>query len=338
MSDPAWLEALKEAYLADQASVFLLHGGGPDLDDELVAFLSRTREVVGLLAPPAALRFPGIGDHGHFDRILAAAFLAEGRHVPLREDVPEQALAKLWIAMGDPTTPQGYVVTGVDKLWPRQRKAPPPLAAGTPPIWEWPTHPRLRQSNHVLVLVAKRLDEVNEDLANAAFAIRVGGRGPVTSSPATVTEPLEALEPAGTDATVDAAPADPTPAPKAKKAAEPVPDELIAALSKAVAESLARHDETTRPSRLPVMAAVAELVGGRTGSPGALTWSLGEDGKPVASGDGGDDFVARWRADIALDAAAGMLIAKLGSGPVDGLDATAIRALAKRVMRLLPAS
>lgn len=329
MSDPAWLEALKQAYLADQASVFLLHGGGADLDDALVAFLSRTREVVGLLSPPAALRFPEIGDHGHFDRILAAVFLAEGRHVPLREDVPEQALARLWVAMADATTPQGYVVTGVDKLWPRQRKAPPPLAAGAPPIWEWPAHPRLRRSNHILLLVAANLDAVNEDLVAAAFSIAVGGAsgrapaGPTTAPAATAPAPAA---PTDAEPAVDRAP---------RKAAEPVSDELVEALARAVSGSLARHDETTRPSKLPILAAVAELAGARTGAPGALAWSLDEGGQPVATGDGAAAFLARWRADIALDAAAGMLIAKLGSGPVDGLDPTALRALAKRVQRLL---
>lgn len=357
MSDPTWLEAIKDAYLADRASVFLLHGPGTadtwTLDGEersfidvLRTFLARSREVVGQMDPPQALRFPGIGDVGRFERILSAAFLVAGAHLTLADDEPEQALAKIWIALSDANTPQGYVIGSVDTLYPAHRKRVLELAADAPELWDWCTHDRLRKANHIVLLVARELSHVRPELIGAAETIEVRKAAARAPEPAVAPEAVapegvapepvrpQIDTPAGEVDTATGSVGEVPPSPSPVRGGGEVDlDALVNDLNTAIRAAIASQDEELRAAKAPVMAGVATILGERTGSPGALTWAVDEDGKAVASGDGADDFLARWRSDIALDASAGMVIGKLGKDLPDRLDETGLRAMAKRLIK-----
>ncbi len=89
------------------------------------------------------------------------------------------------------------------------------------------------------------------------------------------------------------------------------------------------------------MHAVARVV--RTHRPelwGELAFGVA-DGEVSISGPGAQAFQDAWRRDIALDAAAGMLLKSLRGGFSEqappALDDTAVTALTKRVGRLLRA-
>lgn len=352
MAELAWLEAIKEAYMADRASVFLLHGPGTraqwtlddltdDFVDVLVHFLSRTREVVGLYDPPQALRLPGIGDRGRFDNLISAAFLVSGTHIALAEDQPGECLAKLWIALSDRATPQGYVIGAIETIYPGHRPRLIDLANDTPHLWEWAVSDRIRKSNHIVLLVADNLENVRDELVSACETVEVPHPRKVAALPDTGDEAFHETQvpnPLDEEPTLESPTemleselAEPPPAPTGDVDLEA----LASDLNSAIRAALATHDESTRPSKLPVMAAVAQILGERRGAPGALTWSLDEDGKAIPSGDGAEDFLALWRSDIALDASAGMLIGKLGQGIPDQLDGTGLRALAKRISKKL---
>jgi hypothetical protein len=83
------------------------------------------------------------------------------------------------------------------------------------------------------------------------------------------------------------------------------------------------------------VARVVRIV--RPGRWGELTFSLDGDGAPVVTGPGAETFLSSWRGDVALDAAAGMLVKSLPTSfsPEHGLDATAVGALTRRVDRML---
>ena len=181
MSEPSWQESVRQAYLSDQASVFIFCGPGVaeawTLEDQpvgfaevLIDFLARTREIVGRLAPPRGLSFPGLGDVGHFDRLLAAAHLLDGQHFVLQDDVPEDALGKIWIALSQAAA-QGYVIEALDAIYPAQRKHPPALGADAPPLWEWCTHDRIRRANPILFLISAHPDQLRQELVQAAYRI-----------------------------------------------------------------------------------------------------------------------------------------------------------------------
>ncbi len=177
MAWPEWIEELKERYLADEASAFLLYGnvtgttwrvGDQDLDcvGVLRAFLTPTRQVVGVLhpwPPPSRLEFAGIADRTTFENLVKAYELVEGRTDALTESTPEHAIARIWRALGTAGTP---------RILPGHRKRIEPLP-GAPSLFEWPSHPRLRRSNNLLVFLTHDRDAVRTELATATCAIHV---------------------------------------------------------------------------------------------------------------------------------------------------------------------
>ena len=128
MTWPAWLQHLAETYLRDEASVFLLHGPGidrgrwrlegqeEDIYELVTRFLTRTRPIVGVQRPGRALAFPGIGDVGAFERLVSARAVVSGTQLTLRDDVPDQAAAKVWIALESHEPSQGYLLGDLRSL------------------------------------------------------------------------------------------------------------------------------------------------------------------------------------------------------------------------------
>ena len=98
------------------------------------------------------------------------------------------------------------------------------------------------------------------------------------------------------------------------------------------------------PAKLPVMDAVARVLHDAAGPVGMLELSLDEEGGVVATGTGADWFLDTWRGDIALDAAAGMLLSDIKVADdvdwieaPDALNETAVKALSRRVEKVLAA-
>jgi hypothetical protein len=242
----------------------------------------------------------------------------DGHTALLTDKDPMQALVRIWRAMADAGVPQGYVIGPADQLAPVRRKALEELPENTPQLSEWCTHPRVRAANHIVVLLAEDLHEVHTTLRDAALKIGLNGG---SLAPSVV--------------------ASPGPAPVANNPA-PSPaaglDEggfvaLGEALQSAILTALVQHDETHRPSGIPVMAAVATVLGQRTGNPGTLAWTL-EDGDVRVSGPGSAEFQAQWEADIVLAASASMLIKEWRQGATE-LNPAGLKALCKRVARML---
>jgi hypothetical protein len=338
MTWPQWIEELKERYLADAGNVFLLIGpaqakrwtlGGETLDavQVLIRFLKRTREVVAVLRPaplPSRLEFADITDRQKFENLVKAYDLLQGRALPLVETEPHQALGRIWRALSTTGTPQAYLITETERLLPGHRRRVDPIP-GAPELLGWPSEPTLTRSNNLMVFLAADRSAIRSEFADQAVCIELKQAAPPPPPVRDIAPPalLDQGEPdqAGEDG-----------------AAEPEAFDLQAELREALVESLATMPAEYRAARLPVMAAVARVV--RIVRPerwGELSFALDADGAPVVTGQGAETFLSAWRGDVALDAAAGMLVKSLPTSfsPEHGLDGTAVGALTRRVDRLL---
>ncbi len=348
MSWPAWTEALKERFVADEASAFLVVGDihakrwlveGESLDaaNVLVRLLARSRPVVGVLRTGMAggLRFSTFTDEKKFDELVDAAMLMSGAAVALSARLPMEALGRIWQALNTVGHDQAYMIVDIDNLLPRRRKRLDPVPTA-PRLFDWPHHPTLRKSNNVVVFLATSLEALRPELVEACSVIRLDGTPVLDETTAAALEHLE--EDVGSPSVVDV-----SSSVGAEPAAAPLPaagfEVLMPLLEKALVRALLDHPEEHRPKRLPVMKAVADVM--EEGGAGwrGLTFSLDDEGDVVVEGDGGADFLAMWKGDIALDAAGGMLLKALTGGfsaghPPD-LDETAMRALSKRVAKKL---
>ena len=332
MTWPDWLQHLAETYLRDDASVFLLHGPGIDrgrwhLDGhdedvfELVTrFLTRTRPIVGVQRPDRPLSFPGIGDVGNFERLVAARALISGTQATLRDDVPDQAAAKIWMALESPDPSQGYLLGDLRSLAPA-KKDRPALACDTPHLEDWCSADRIRQANHVVILLTPQLDGIHRELIQSSHVIRVPD--PSAGPPMTTSDPIAPRHPEDPQ-TAEAPLTGPVPS-----------GDLFQDLDAEIAAQCGSMDAASHAAKLPVLAAVAEVLRRRTGFPGVLQWSVDPDGVMQVTGPQAQEFVQRWKADIALDAAASRLMtARKESG--DGtLDPVGMRVLTKRLGRWL---
>lgn len=331
MTWPQWIEELKDRYLAEQGNVFLLVGkasvkqwtvGGETLDAAtvLVRFLKRTREVVAVLRPaplPSRLEFAEISDRQKFENLVKAYDLLQGRALPLLETEPHQALGRIWRALSTTGTHQGYIVTEAERLLPGHRKRIDPIP-GAPELLTWPTDATLTRSNNILVFLASSLESVRAEFAESTIVIEL----------------IEAPPPPPPSPRPPRPPPPEVPAPSDGEA----PFDLESALRDALVEALSSQPAEHRAARLPVMSAVAQVVSQqRPDRWGTLSFSLDADGVAEVEGPGAEAFLEAWRGDVALDAAAGMLIKSLPTSfsADHGLDPTAIGALVRRVERLL---
>jgi len=319
MSWPRWIEELRQRYLANEASVFLLTGqveglrwylDGESLDcvGVLRAFLAPTREVLGILRTqpePSGMEFAGIADRVQFENLVKSAEMLRGKVDIYQESDPYQAMSKIWRALSTTGTDQAYIIRDIDALLPAQRQHIEPLP-GAPPLPEWPTNAALRASNNIVLLLTADPATVRADLVEAATQIVVDD----------VIEPQETL----------------VPAVRATPSSEELRPQLVAHLNAA----LAAHPVAHRAGQLPVMDAVARAIADHVrGVWGPLSFSLGEDDALVVDGPRADRFKAAWRGDIALSAAAGMILGGI-EGPVTedappALDETGLVALMSRI-------
>lgn len=194
---PEWIEEIKRRYLADEASVFLLHGavdGGTwEVDGEpldcagvLRAFLSQSREIVCTYDPDAGLDFVAVTDRGAFHRLIETRQMLDGRRNRNLGRTPEEVLAQIFMALTTAGPAQGYVIKKTERLVRARRKHLPPLADGAPHIAAWATHRTIRASNNVVVLLTPSVDAVRADLALVAAQVHVPAppRPPGDLSPA----------------------------------------------------------------------------------------------------------------------------------------------------------
>jgi len=381
MSWPRWTDELKDHYLGDEASAFLVVGDihaerwqvdGVSLDaaNVLVRYLARTRQVVGVLRNGVAkgLRFSTFADEQKFDELVDAALMVTGNALALSPREPLEAMGRIWQALNTRGTDQAYMIVDVDKMVPGRRRRVDPIP-GAPSLFDWPDHPVLRQSNNLLVFLAPSVDSVRSELAEACWVIDLSTSGEPTAEQRAAMAHLTqdvldddvsssegagpASEPAPASEAADVPPQpSPPPTEPAAEAAAPEPaappapagplswEDVVPHLERALVAALVAHPEEHRPAKLPVMDAVALTMEG-LGSVGwsGLTFSLDDEENAAVEGTGSDDFIAMWRGDIALDAAAGMLLKALRGGfsesaPPD-LDETAVRALAKRITKKL---
>jgi len=360
MTWPAWIDAIKTSYLNDEASVFLLHGAvrgahwtvdGEALSctELLQRFLGRTRPVVGVLTAEAGLHFQGIGDSGTFDRLVSAVELLTQRAQPLKNRDPLQALGRIWLALGSTGSAQAYVLADVDTLLPAHRKRVDPIPAQAPPLWAWCSHERVRRSNNILVLLTPELDAVREELVHAAHAISVVAPLPPREAAPPVAQVEDAPQPTPSRADDDAAATSAEAEIEAFLARAKAPTETSPSggdLSNAIKDALATHPVSTWSARLPVIDAVSRVLA--TTLPervGEIVWAVDDEGQLSGTGPGADWLLERWNADIALDAAAGMLLGELvipeGAeriDPPETLSATALKALQRRLDKLVASS
>jgi len=353
MTWPTWIEEIKTRYLADEASVFLLHGAvrgtrweveGEALDctELLVKFLGRTRPVVGVITEAEGLAFSGIGDRGKFDRLVAAVELVGGKLTPLSDKDPNQALGRVWMALASTGSDQGYILADIEKVLPGHRKRVEDLGAGAPALWDWCDHKRVRASNNVIFLLTPSLEAVRQELVATASIIAVGEPPALAEAG---TEAVAASDPvvvaqADAEAEIEAFLASRSPHVDTDK---PVEEQAADGLKDALQATLAAHPVTTWEQRLPVMDAVARILAEKLPLEiGVLSLTLDEEGQVVAEGKGGAWFLERWGADIALDAAAGMLLNEL-KVPEDAdfidapeeMSATALKALNRRIDKIV---
>jgi len=172
---PDWIEELKSRYLNNEASVFLLHGAvdagrwvveGQTVDcmTTLVQFLTRSREILGVLDPKRGLSFPGVGDRARFQHLVEARRTLDGDITSLREDKPEECLALLHKALSTSGPAQGYVLVYAEALFPEKKRPVPSLPAKVPSFTEWLQDPVLRNSDNLVVLLTEDLEKIHRDI------------------------------------------------------------------------------------------------------------------------------------------------------------------------------
>lgn len=206
MNWPQWIETLKERYLAEEASVFVLHGAvrsgrwsyageSVDCPELMRRFLERSRDMVGVLEwetatiePKPRLRFPGIEDRGRFARHLGARMVLDGMTEPLQPATPEKALGLMWLAMDTPGASQGWILTQAQRLAHARKRQRVQTGLKGPGLETWPSAPWLRQSNNVVVLLVEDLAELSEDLVSQCSVIPVPESAMPAPAPA-VSEP-----------------------------------------------------------------------------------------------------------------------------------------------------
>lgn len=227
---PQWIETLKERYLADQASVFVLHGAvasgrwsfagdAVDCPELLRRFLERSRDMVGVLEWETAvvpakprLRFPGIEDRGRFARHLGARMVLDGVTEPLEPATAEKALGLMWLAMDTPGASQGWILTQAHRLAHARKRHAVQTGLKGPALDTWPKAPWLRESNNVVVLLVEDLSELSEALVSQCEVIEVPESAPAAAaSPAAVQEPSTQNAMAEIEAALAAASSEPDP-------------------------------------------------------------------------------------------------------------------------------
>ena len=346
MTWPTWVDELKDRYLDEEASAFLVVGdihakrweveGEPlDAANVLVRLFARTRPVVGVLRTgmAGALRFPTFSEEKKFDELVEAALLLSGKALALSSREPVPAMGRIWLALTTRGTDQAYMVVDADALAPARKKRLDPIP-GAPPLFEWASHPTLRRSNNVLVFLVSDAASLRPEFVASCAVIRLDGAPAVDAAALQhvaddVVEPVAPQESGGPTAT------DVVPVRASDDAVAALQEELHLALT----ASLIAHPEDHRAAKIPVMEAVAVVLARHGAAAEGIGFDLDEEGKVLATGEGGDAFLALWRSDIALDASAGMLLKALPSSfsaaSPPQLDETAIRALAKRVAKRL---
>ena len=356
-----------------QDASFEIDGVMLDCVGVLRRFLSRTRPIVGVFRPwpqPSRLEFVGVTDRNRFENLVKAHDLVEGRTDSLREAHPQEALARIWRALQTTGTDQAYVITEVERLVPGHRTRVDPIPAA-PLLTEWPAHEGLRRSNNIIVFVARAASAIRAELVEHGVPIAVEAPAPVVGpapglvageaepevpepdvpepepEPESESEPELELDPepqAPTGAvpvlTPNLSPSDVATEPVVAAVRTPEVDDVRRDLESTLVRTVLAHPIPSRGARVPVMDAVAQVISQhRPDVWGVLTLSTDDEGNAVARGPGADRFLATWRSDIALDAAAGMLLKEL-KGPYTEqlpppLHETAVTALAKRIVKLL---
>lgn len=350
MGWPAWVDEIARRYLADEASVFVVHGNveakvwtaedgtaGLDAAQLLVRFLRRSREVVAVLRPgppPARLEFAEFTDRGRFETLVRAADVLAGKALALQESDPMQALGRVWRALGTVGTAQAYVVSDTERLLPAAKRWIDPVP-GAPDLFSWSSQPVLRRSNNLIVFLCRSLDGVRSELLAPAVA-RVALRDdpPAAREPDAEAAALAEVEALGAEPPPPPAPTEPPPPPADG------PSPLAERLERHLVECLGLHSEESRPARVPVMDAVARTIAEIDPERfGPLRFGWDPEGGVAVEGEGADRFRAAWSSDIALDASAGMILGKLPVGyKTSGhtqFDPTGIKALVRRLERIL---
>ena len=182
---PDWIEELKRRYLAEEGSVFLLHGPGIGLvawehEEELLdagrlaaRFLTLSRDIVVLYeADTGRLGWGGIEDPGRFKRHTDAA-LVLGRKPSVNPRKPQDALGLFWLSMHTAGPNQAFIIYKTERICPERRSALEPLGMGAPPLAEWNADRALRGSDNVVLLLTGELEQVRADLREQVVLIHV---------------------------------------------------------------------------------------------------------------------------------------------------------------------
>lgn len=244
MTWPEWIERIRQQYVNDDASVFLLHGALSDatwsIDGKrlpcastVLEMLSNTRDVIGIWSPDAGLTFPSLQDTSRFERHVEAARLLAGQLRPLDRTDPAQALALIYQAIQTPGLRQGYILRDVHRLAPvgslegRWKSLP----EDTPGLETWGIDGTLRAGDNILFLLAD-LEAARDELGSLPGVAVVHVEPPRfdiiseldldADEGDTFEEPLDPLE-------AMSGPAEPkplTPLPDADGAAEPVAEPI----------------------------------------------------------------------------------------------------------------
>lgn len=353
MSWPTWIERLRDSYLADEASVFLLHGAvdrstwdieGAELDctGVLQNFLSRSREILGSYQPGVGMRFVSVTDHSAFHRMVETRQALDGAKGRLGDKTPEEALALIYLALTTPGKRQGYIVSGVEQLAPVRRKNLPPLAAKTPPLASWPSDPAVRRSDSVVILLTRDLSQVREDLVAACRCVEVPAPAPkVTAPPPPPPAPVvdEGAARAAAEAELEQL-GQPPPLPPAPAADQP--SDLSALVNGALRAAILRNPKGGWVGNQPGREALAEVLRSLAPDRFGEVAFVPVEGQLVAEGPGAEAFQRWYSGDIAVDAACGMALNEL-TPPEAGfteetlpeINPAALRAMTRRLERLL---
>ena len=356
MSLPPWIDELKTRYMNDEASVFVLHGPGlrdvwrlddapMAAEDALITFLQRSRDIVGRWSFKEGLKFNNPSDHSLFTRSVEARQALDGATRRLNPRESLDALALIWLAISTPGRRLGFVLSGVEGLLPENRKRIDALPGNTPALTEWPSNATLRASDNVIVLLVERLDRVRPELFDGCVIIEVPAAPKAVAAP----KAAAAAPPPPPDravAEVEAIAPELSAAPAPQSSAPPSPPIATSTLSErldvALRAAILRHPEGGWVQNLPAREAIAEVL--HAESPqlcGPLALHVVDD-QVKAVGPGAEWFEGWFRSDVAVDAAAGMLLGGLevpqgGFTPenLPPLSGPALRALSRRVERAL---
>ncbi|MBN2798229.1 MAG: ATP-binding protein [Deltaproteobacteria bacterium] len=175
---PHWATALRDRYLAGEASLFLVHGNVRDVfpweEDGatqwvgmrgfLEAFFGRTRDVMAYYNVSQGLQFPDRSQEQRFLRVINTARLTRGREALVSLPfTPAEAVPVVEELITNPAQPSAVILDFFEMIAPRADVSfmSAEDRANLVSLQRWASDPAFLQTDNIVVLITEHLADVS---------------------------------------------------------------------------------------------------------------------------------------------------------------------------------